>query len=526
MKRSFNVTGACNPQFHYMVNIQDRLAEIKKLIDKGAYFTMNRARQYGKTTTLNALKNYLSKDYIVVSTDFQLLSSASFKNENTFVAAFADELLFTKEIPVEAKKQLKDFASGTDKTYDLRMLFRCLSGWCAVSEKPVILMIDEVDSATNNQVFLDFLSQLRGYYIHRSERPTFQSVILAGVYDVKNIKRKIRSEKEHDKTNSPWNIATDFKVNMDFTAEDIAGMLRNYEEDHHTGMNITQISLLIYEYTSGYPFLVSRLCQIMDEDIIEKERFHSRAAAWTRDGFLEGIKLLLTEKNTLFESLINKLTDYPELKEIIYTLLFDGKEIPYNSLNKSIEIAEMFGFVKNDHNKVVITNRIFETVLYNFYLSEEIIGNQIYSSSLANKNQFIENGRLNMKLVLGKFVVTFDDLYGDKNEKFVEEVGRKYFMLFLKPIINGTGNSYIEAQTRSMKRTDIIVDYHGEQFVIELKIWNGPKYHADGEQQAAEYLDFYHLKTGYLLTFSFNKKKEIGVKEVKYGDKTLVEAVV
>ena len=52
-------------------------------------------------------------------------------------------------------------------------------------------MIDEVDSATNNQVFLDFLSQLRGYYIHRTERPTFQSVILAGVYDVKNIKRKM-----------------------------------------------------------------------------------------------------------------------------------------------------------------------------------------------------------------------------------------------------------------------------------------------------------------------------------------------
>lgn len=65
-------------------------------------------------------------------------------------------------------------------------------------------MIDEVDSATNNQVFLDFLVQLRAYYIDRDVQPTFQSVILTGVYDVMNLKRKIRPDEEH-KVNSPWN---------------------------------------------------------------------------------------------------------------------------------------------------------------------------------------------------------------------------------------------------------------------------------------------------------------------------------
>lgn len=526
MKRSFNVTGACNPQFHYMVDIQDRLTEIKKLVDKGAYFTINRARQYGKTTTLGALKKYLSEDYIVVSLDFQLLSHANFENEYVFAEAFTDELLFTKEMPDETREQLKNFAIKNNKKFGLRELFRCLSGWCAISEKPVVLMIDEVDSATNNQVFLDFLAQLRGYYIHRTERPTFQSVILAGVYDVKNIKRKIRSEEEHDKINSPWNIATDFKVNMSFTVEDIAGMLGEYEADHHTGMDVRKIAGLIYDYTSGYPFLVSRICQIMDESIAGLDGFADLSAAWTKDGFLEGIKILIAEKNTLFESLVNKLIDYPKLREVIYALLFNGKDIPYNSLNQSIEIAEMFGFVKNADNKAVIANRIFETVLYNLFLSEEVVGSQIYASALQNKNQFIESGHLNMKLVLEKFVEAFEYLYGDENEKFLEEVGRKYFMLFLKPIINGTGNSYIEACTRNMKRTDIVVDYRSEQFVVELKIWNGPKYNVDGERQIAEYLDYYHLKKGYMLTFNFNKEKEIGVKEVQYGDRVLVEAVV
>ena len=86
-----------------------------------------------------------------------------------------------------------------------------------------MLLIDEVDSASNNHVFLDFLAQLRGYYINRDRKATFQSVILAGVHDIKNIKRKISENGEH-KLNSPWNIAADYLVDMSFSAPDIAGM--------------------------------------------------------------------------------------------------------------------------------------------------------------------------------------------------------------------------------------------------------------------------------------------------------------
>ncbi len=104
MSRTFNITADCKPSLHYMVDITDRLEQIKKMIDAGQYFTINRARQYGKTTILRALAKYLVQDYVVVS--------------------------------------------------------------------------------------LDFLSQLRGYYIDRDVTPAFQSVILAGVYDIKNIKEK------------------------------------------------------------------------------------------------------------------------------------------------------------------------------------------------------------------------------------------------------------------------------------------------------------------------------------------------
>ena len=120
----------------------------------------------------------------------------------------------------------------------------------------------------------------------------------------------------------------------------------------------------------------------------------------------------------------------------------------------------------------------------------------------------------------------FHDIYGDNTNTFVEENGRRLFLLYLKPIINGTGNYYIEAQTRDQTRTDIIVDYLGKQYVIELKIWHGNEYNKRGEEQLAEYLEYYHLDKGYLLSFNFNKNKQTGLKEIQFGDKILVEVVV
>lgn len=131
-----------------------------------------------------------------------------------------------------------------------------------------------------------------------------------------------------------------------------------------------------------------------------------------------------------------------------------------------------------------------------------------------------------MGALLSKFAEHYSYVYTDSDQKFVEKYARKIFLMYLKPVINGIGNYYIEAQTRDEKRTDIIVDYHGEQFLIETKIWYGPKYNKDGEDQLCRYLDRLRLNKGYLLTFSFNKNKETGVKEKKLGDKLLWEITV
>ncbi len=547
MPRKFNTDGYCDPDLHYMVNLSGRLNEIKSMVDAGKYFTINRARQYGKTTILTALAGFLEQDYEVISLDFQTISYADFESEQSFVAAFSGELLeFAQHISGEAKERLKQYSKEDSREATLSVLFRTLSQMCRESKKKVVLMIDEVDTATNNQVFMDFLSQLRAYYLKRKRTPAFHSVILAGVYDVRNIQRKLRPEEEH-RENSPWiarednepsesllsfgdcprdrmvlvpyDIAADFLVDMNFSVEDIAGMLQEYEADHHTGMNLVQMASFLHDYTSGYPYLVSRLCMFMDERL--------PGNAWTKEGILSAVKMLLEDANPLFQSLMNKLKQFPELNHVILQLLFQGKSIAYNPDDTAVQNARMFGFVKVEGSAVLLANRIFEMRLYNKYLLDfKEQDSEIYTEGMRQKNQFIVGGHLDVRRVLEKFVEVFDFLYGGRNESFYEDTGRKYFMLFLRPIINGVGNCYVEAQTRNQERMDLVIDYLGEQSIIEMKVWHGNAYHERGEKQLSDYLDYYHLKKGYMLSFNFNKKKEIGVKEIVLGDRLLIEAVV
>lgn len=528
--RSFNTTGICDPKLHYMVDLNERLAQVRILVDAGKYFTINRARQFGKTTTLHALAEYLNRDYFVVSMDFQMqMSNAKFKNENSFALAFARAFINSfctnkKSEDSDYKTAIEKFAesfSVASESYELVELFQALSSLCGALPEDVVLMIDEVDSATNNQVFLDFLAQLRGYYINRSRFATFRSVILAGVCDIKNLKRKLRPDEEH-KDNSPWNIAADFDIDMSFSSAQIQEMLDSYEADHKTGMNTPALAQEMFDYTSGYPYLVSRLCQLLDGQVEDG----AYKGMWTHACLLDAVHDLVKESNSLFDDMAKKVKGYPELRTLLYDILFCGKSIPFNLGTELVSIGSMFGFLKDDAGQVAISNRIFEIWFYNLFIAEEAIGSETYHAGQLSKNQFVGENGLNMELVLKKFVQHFTESFAGSTDRFIEDNGRKLFLLYIRPLINGSGNYYIEARTRSMGRTDLIIDFHGKQYVIEMKIWHGEEYKTRGEEQLLSYLKDYHLKKGYLLSFNFNKRKEVGVKELHFKDATIVEAVV
>ena len=62
---------------------------------------------------------------------------------------------------------------------------------------------------------------------------------------------------------------------------------------------------------------------------------------------------------------------------------------------------------------------------------------------------------------------------GKKYQRLQAEVSRPglFYLEFIEKYTDYMEkNYYIEAQTRSLGRTDVVVDYQGEQFIIEMKI--------------------------------------------------------
>ena len=518
--REFNTTGLCVPRKHYMVDISGRVAQMRAMVERGDYFCVNRARQYGKTTTLAALRRALADDFAVASLDFQGLSHASFCTEGNFVRGLSRMLVRMVSLPPRAAEEIGALASGDVADLALGDLSFALGAWCAESPRPVVLIVDEVDSTTNNQVFLDFLAQLRLQYLMREDDPSypaFRSVVLAGVTDVKHLKAKIRPG-EASKVNSPWNIAADFDVDMSFSVADVAGMLAQYEADHHAGMDVTSVAEEVVAWTGGYPFLVSRVCQLVDR----------HGLGWDHAGVDAAVRELLKDDDvSLFESLTGKLEDFPTLKGQLRSMLMRGESVDFSPYDETQKLLRMYGFVTERHNKMVVANRIFETLLYDYFLAEEQTGAVRRAGDL-DCSLFVEGGQLNMRAVLEGFRRTYTEVYGPLEEGgcFREKDGRELFLMYLKPIINGTGNYYVEAQTRDQTRTDVIVDYAGERFVVELKVWRGPRYNEDGEKQLRGYLEYFGLEVGYMLSFNFNRRKEPGLKLVEVGDKVLWEETV
>lgn len=511
--KKFNVTGLCVPEKHYMADISGKLAEIIRMVNEGLYFTINRPRQYGKTTMFFMLSKALEEKYIVIKTSFEGVGDDMFETEERFCrevfSVLARSVRFTDENLYKRFKELAGAASNYNEMSDI------ITQLIEESPKDVVLIIDEVDKSSANRVFMQFLGLLRNKYLamNAGEDKTFKSVILGGVHDIKNLKLKIREEKDRV-FNSPWNVAADFKVDMSFSAEETESMLVDYTKDTGISMDTRLISHEIRRFTSGYPYLVSRLCKNID-DYLDKN--------WTLKGLEDAIKMTLNEKSTLFDDVIKNIENNPDLKAPVYEILVEGKELPYNP--NAYEKGIMYGVFAERNGKLAMHNSIFETLIYDYLLAQQKMRSMAARFMNADTSQFIDGAELDMEKVLLKFGEFMNEQYRQEDERFYETNGRLIFLAYLKPILNGRGFSFVEAQTRQNKRMDVVITFGQKKHVVELKIWNGQKYEDKGLKQLCGYLDTQNLNTGYMVVFNFNKNKKPGAQWIKMDGKDIFEVI-
>jgi hypothetical protein len=286
---------------------------------------------------------------------------------------------------------------------------------------------------------------------------------------------------------------------MTFHPNEIAQMLGDYEADAHTGMDIKAISEEIYKYTTGYPYLVSAICKIIDERM---------EAHWSIGNVQQAVKIISKGENvTLIDDLSKNIENNAELRNFLYSIVVNGQEYTYSMVDPIVRLANMFSYIReNQRGKTMIHNLIFEEALFVYFGNKTMreqgdrISPYIFS--------YVRNGRLMMEHVVDRFRELLREEYRENDEAFLERQGRLLFLTFLKPIINGTGFYYVEPQTRDNRRMDLVVNYGKEEFVVELKIWRGGKYEERGRDQLAGYLATRGLTEGYLVTFDFSKNRQ------------------
>lgn len=508
MNRKFNTTGVCVPHLHYMVDINNKIMQIKSMIYRGDYFVINRPRQYGKTTTMYMLEQELKDEYLVLSISFEGIGDKIFENESEFALSFFK--LLAKAAKFQDIEISKFMVQLSNRINNFDELSEVITELIENSKKEIILFIDEVDKSSNNQLFMSFLGMLRNKFLLRQQGKdkTFYSVILAGVYDIKNLKIKIRQDDEK-KYNSPWNIAVNFKVDMSFNANEIETMLKEYSQDRNISMDIKEISEYIYFYTSGYPFLVSKMCQIIDESQL----------VWNEENINKAVKELLQENNTLFDDLVKNIENNREFREYTFDLIINGTEKTFNIHNPLINLGVIFGYFKNVDSRVKISNRIFEQMLYNYFSSK--LENKTDMSIYNFKENFIIKDGLNFEKILLRFQQFIKEQYSSIDSKFIEREGRLLFLAFIKPIINGVGFDFKEVQISEEKRLDIVITYLSNKYLVELKIWRGEEYHKKGLNQLSDYMNIQGLDTGFLVIYNFNKGKEYNQERVNYDGKEI-----
>ena len=382
--------------------------------------------------------------------------------------------------------------------------------------KKIVLIIDEVDASSNYLPFLNFLGMLRTKYLarHKAQQRTFYSIVLAGVHDIKSLKYK-RPSSDTAEYNSPWNIATDFTVEMSFNPTEIAFMLQQYSEAEGIKMDIPLISERLHYYTAGYPFLVSKLCKIIAEIILPKQE----KTNWTLADLEQAVQLLLKETNTNFDSLIKNLENNADLYNLVKQLLIDGAVIPFNQHNPTIHLGVLYGVFKSN-GTLKIHNRLYEQLIYNYMTSKALTN--FRPRYILGQHFLLPNNALDMRAVLLKFQQFMKEQYSEKDKDFYEREGRIIFLAFLSPILNDQGYTFKEVQTSLEKRLDIIVTYFQHRYIIELKLWYGEEYHQKGLTQLADYLEIHDVSKGFLVVFDDRKKKSWKVAEVTHQGKDIL----
>jgi hypothetical protein len=497
MKRFFNTTGLCNAEDHYMVDpFRNMYDNILDLIDSKQYFLIHAPRQTGKTTFLHALAHRLNKEGNYISVVCSLESAGY----NSITVETANEV-FIQSLYLTAEVFLPpDLMPPNPNSYSSSniLLRNYLTDWSRFLDKPLVLLLDEVD-ALYDDVLISTLRQLRdGFQTRPNHFP--QSVALVGLRDIRDFRTRARADNPSIGSGSPFNIKAKSFFLPAFSKEEVRGLLDQHTQD--TGQVFSEEVLeKLYAYSGGQPWLTNALANEVVREILKND--------YSLEITLDLIELakehLIEQRQTHLDSLADKIDD-PRVRPIIMSII-TGDSPAFDGADDAIRYCRDLGLISTG-NPIQFANPIYREIITRILTIGFSVG---INQDIAQTSWYLNtDGTLNMD----KLLDAFTQFYRRNAESWIDryqykEAGHQLMLMaFLQRVINGGGR--IEREMAAGNgRTDLVIFWKSQVITIEIKMHHDKWSEPEGIEQLARYLDRLGQKTGYMVFLEKKSASEL-----------------
>lgn len=504
----FNTAGPVNQPDHYKVDPLNRwnLEEILSLIEQKKYFILHAPRQTGKTSSMLALQEYLNQEgkYLAIYANFEVGQAARNNVEEGIKAIISN-------LEDRLSKLLKSFSFNSisqiiqEKGY-ANALFYYLSKICEFSKKPVVLLIDEIDSLVGDTL-ISVLRQLRAGY---DKRPaSFPStVVLCGVRDIKDYRIQT-SGQDIISGGSAFNVKAESLRLGNFTKNDVINLYTQHTIE--TGQKFDEECYdLVMNYTDGQPWLVNALAYKVTYEMKENRD----PSVTITPKILEVAKeVLILSRQTHLDQLADKLKEERVRQIILPMILGQDPKHRQDDADYCIDL----GLIKRVSDGLQISNQIYKEVI----LRELTEVNQDRFLSKYSPIWVNPDGSINVKTLL----TLLKDFWNENNgiwashiAGYQEAAPQLITQAFLQRVANSKGIINREYGL-SRKRTDLMLKWQYEfndQFyiqniIMELKVIHKQlsynKVLNEALAQTAIYAKTWGVKDAHILIFDRDKSQ-------------------
>ena len=501
--RSFNTAGPIDAQDHYYMPPLERmdLDYVLNLIRQKKYFILHAPRQSGKTSALRALQDHLNSgaegDYRCLHVNVE---AAQVWRDNIpeamaailqMLALGARKVLGDGSLSELGREVLAGQSPGT-------ALFEILQRWAQAETRPLVLLIDEIDSLIGDSL-LSVLRQLRSGYENRPHAFP-HSIVLCGVRNVRDYRIHSAKEGKTIAGGSAFNISADSLRLGDFDRAETEALLGQHTAE--TGQEFEPAAIeRVYTQTAGQPWLVNALCH---GACFKNKQGRDRSRPISEDAILAAQEVLIQGRVVHLDQLADKLQE-ERVQRVIQPMLSGAAQRSYT--------ARDLGYVR-DLGLIALD-------------APPRIANPIYAEAVPRELTFAAQKCLRQQtewyvnadggLESGKLLEAFQQFFQEHSEFWLERFAYKeagpqlLLQAFLQRVLNGGGRIEREYGL-GRQRVDLFIRWPrpgGQQrFVIEGKILHGSldKTLEKGLPQTAGYMDRCGADAGHLVIFDRDEK--------------------